>query len=307
MRPAIVVVGSANMDMVVKLIRSPRPGETVFGRTFGMFPGGKGANQAVCAAKLGARTTFIGKVGPDVLGRRLKETMRQAGVQLTHLMTDPAASTGTAMISVDASGENQIIVVSGANMQITPADIRKHRRAFSGARVVLSQLEIPLESVRETLRAAKEAGCTVVLNPAPARPLPRSILRNVDYLTPNETEAEILTGVAVRDLATAERAARRLIGLGVGTVIVTLGKRGCFMVCAGGKLHVPALKVKAVDTTAAGDAFNGSLALALARGKSPAEAMCFASSVAAFSVTRMGAQVSMPWPKELRAFVRKEP
>lgn len=305
MKPTIVVVGSANMDMVVSLHRPPRPGETVFGQSFGMFPGGKGANQAVCAAKLGAKTTFIGKLGRDILGDKLIDTMRRAGVRLNHLMIDAEARTGTAVIVVDRSGENQIVVVSGANMEVRPQDIRRHRQAFTGASVALLQLEIPLETVRTGLMAAKAAGCTVVLNPAPARALPRTLLRYVDFLTPNVTEAGMLSGVPVRNEADAERAGRKLLALGVGAVIVTMGKSGCLLVQNGAAKRFRAHKVKAVDTTGAGDAFNGAFALELARGADIDRAIERAMSVAAFSVTRMGAQASMPTRRQLTAFLRQ--
>ena len=299
---AIVVVGSANMDMVAKIREFPRPGETIFGTSFGMFPGGKGANQAVCAAKLGAHVKFLGKIGSDVLGERLAETMERHQVDLGHLMKADDITSGTALITVDGTGENEIVVVSGSNMAIKPAEIRKHRSAFRHAAVVLSQLETPLPVVREALLQGKRHGAITILNPAPAGAIPRPMFRLVDYLTPNETEAEILTSIKVSTLAGAEKAARKLLDLGVTNVIVTLGSRGSLLVNKQVVKRFAAIKVRAVDSTGAGDAFSGAMAYALARGKQVGDAIVFASRVAAFSVTRMGAIASMPTLREIRTW-----
>ncbi len=301
-RRRVVVVGSANMDLVVSVRRFPKPGETIFGGGFGMYPGGKGANQAVASGKLGVPTTFIGKMGNDVFRQNLKASMARDGVDLSAVLVDRAEPTGTALITVDGRGENEIVVVSGSNMKLMPADLR--RPVFRSARVVLLQLEIPVRTVARAAVLGRAAGAAVILNPAPARKLPASLLRSVDILTPNETEAEFLSGVRVRDGRSAAAAAKRLLSLGVGAVIVTLGSRGCLLVTGETVSHFPARKVRPVDTTAAGDAFNGALAAGLAEGKHLAEAIGFAGAVAAFSVTRMGAQTSMPSRRELRAFLR---
>ena len=303
-RNGVLVVGSANMDMVATTARFPDPGETVFGSNFGMFPGGKGANQAVACAKLGMRTEFIGKMGNDVFRETLMGSMRRDGVRLKHVMFDAGNSTGIAMITIDGGGQNEIVVISGSNMSLLPADLDRHRGLFSQVQVVLLQLEIPLISVVHAAELAHRSGAIVILNPAPARKLPRPLLKTVDFLTPNETEAERLTGIRVRDMKSAERAARELLRVGVKHVIVTLGKRGCLLATNALTRVFPALRVKPLDTTAAGDAFNGALAHGLASGKDLCKVIPFANSVAAFAVTRMGAQSSMPTMKELRAFIR---
>lgn len=303
-RNGVLVIGSANMDFVVKAVHFPRPGETLFGRTFSMFPGGKGANQAVASAKVGARTYFIGKMGKDIFRDTLMTSMRHDGVELGHVKVDAKASTGIALITVDLSGQNEIVVISGSNMHLLPGDLDREKSVFSKVRTVLLQLEVPLPTVLRAARLAKRSGALVILNPAPAQKLPPALLRRTDILTPNETEAEILTGVRVRDIPSAGRAARKLLKAGVGRVIVTLGSRGCLLVTENELRRFPALHVRPVDTTGAGDAFNGALACALAGGKTLNEAILFANSVAAFSVTRMGAQSSMPGLKELRLFLR---
>lgn len=300
MKNSVVVVGSANMDLVLSVGNFPRPGETIFGSAFQMFPGGKGANQAVCAAKLGAPVSFIGKVGSDVLGTRLITSMKREGVDLRNVLTDGVEPTGIALITINERGQNEIVVVSGANMRLTPGDLRKRRKTFARAGVVLTQLEIPLGSVELALKWGRTAGAITLLDPAPARRLSKSLLRLVDILTPNETEAEILTGLRVTSRSSAVRASRKLLGHGVGNVIVTRGAKGCLWVSKNGVREFPAVRVKAVDTTAAGDAFSGALAYSLARHRPIEESIGFASRVAGFSVTKMGAQPSMPTMTQLR-------
>ncbi len=302
-RQGVLVVGSANMDMVVSTARFPRPGETVLGRSFAMFPGGKGANQAVACAKLGGDVTFIGRMGNDVLRDRLFASMRKDGVKLKRVAIDPALPTGIAVITVDGSGQNQIVVASGSNMALLPADIDRNAAAFGDAGVLLVQLETPLAAVQRAVALAKRKGLTVILNPAPARRLPKVLLNMVDFLTPNETELSVLSGMTVSGVASAERAARKLMAGGVKCVIVTLGAKGCMTVTATGSRIYPSYRVKAVDTTAAGDAFNGALAFGLAAGLSVEAAAPFANAVAALSVTRMGAQSSMPGMGEVRSFM----
>jgi ribokinase len=302
-KPAnVLVVGSANMDMVVSCERFPRPGETLFGQDFRLYPGGKGANQAVACARLGAYVQIIGQMGTDPFRARLTESLAHDGIHLDGLLTDPERPTGTALITVDAGGENQIIVVSGSNMRLTPADLDAHVALFEAARVVLLQLEIPLETVEHAARLGKANGATVVLNPAPAQDLPGSLLRLIDVLTPNEMELGQLSGVAVRDEASAGAAAQRLVAAGVQNVIVTLGACGALHVTADATLLHPARPVQAVDTTAAGDAFSGALALALAEGRPLVAAVPYANTVAAFAVTRHGAQTAMPTRAQLAAF-----
>jgi ribokinase len=221
---------------------------------------------------------------------------------LKHLLTDPRESTGIALITVDGSGQNEIVVVSGSNMKLRPEDLEHARSIFSGVRVVLLQLEIPLSTVRRAVAMAKDRAAIVILNPAPARKLPAAVLRNIDYLTPNETETELLTGMPVRSVSSGERAAHKLLDAGVKNVILTMGVKGALLVNKETTKLFPTVKVKAVDTTAAGDAFNGALAFALAEGSSLYEAIPFANRVAAFSVTRLGAQSSMPTMSELESF-----
>jgi ribokinase len=306
-RDGILVVGSANMDLVVMTGRFPEPGETLLGGRFDMFPGGKGANQAVAASRLGARVTFIGKMGRDLFGERLAAGMKRDGVRLNRLLHDPRGSTGIALITVDRKGQNEIVVVSGSNMKLTSADIDRQRPVFSSVRAVLLQLEIPLPTVIHAARLARDHDLTVVLNPAPARTLPVTLLRMVDYLTPNESELAQLTGRSVRGVREAGQAARVLLEVGVKNVIVTLGARGALLVNRREATLCPAWKVSPVDTTAAGDAFNGALAMALASGQTVEAAIPFANAVAALSTTRRGAQSSMPRLEEVRAFVRGRP
>ncbi|MBI4429858.1 MAG: ribokinase [Ignavibacteriales bacterium] len=301
-RKAVVVVGSANMDMVVGVKAFPRPGETIFGNTFGMFPGGKGANQAVCCAKLGATVFFIGRLGNDVLGERLSASMKNDGVSLDYVFYDQKAPTGVALITVEKGGQNEIVVVSGSNMSLSPDDVISRQAAFDEARVLLLQLETPFETVKKSVAMARQRGVTVILNPAPGQKLPKAFLRDIDYLTPNQTEAELLTGVRVSNNVSAQKAAKKLIDAGVRNVVITLGKKGCFLMTEGHYRFFSAVKVKAVDTTAAGDAFSAALATSMAEGKQLEESIGFANTVAAITVTRMGAQGSMPTRTEVDAF-----
>jgi ribokinase len=306
-RGGILVVGSANMDLVASVERFPVPGETIFGSAFQHFPGGKGANQAVCAARLGGEVSFIGKLGHDLFGEKLRRGMKHDRIRLDHCETDRSAPTGTAIITVDAKGQNEIVVISGSNMRLSAADVEHHRAAFRRARILLLQLEIPLPTVTRAARMARADGMGVILNPAPARPLPKSLLRLVDVLVPNETELEQLAGRKARSVREATSAARVLLAHGVRAIVVTMGSRGALAVTDARASLVPARKVRPVDTTAAGDAFCGALAYALSGGGALEEAIPFANAVAAFSVTRKGAQSSMPTPRELAAFIRRLP
>ncbi len=299
----ILVVGSSNTDLVVRTGRAPRAGETVVGESFGIVPGGKGANQAVAAARLGAHVTFVARVGDDDFGRRNLENYRHEGIDTRYIAVDPREPSGVALIVVEASGENRIVVVPGANGRLSPSDVERAAPAFSHARVLLVQLEVPLEAVETALRMAKDKGVLTILNPAPARALPREILSLVDFLTPNETELEVLAGERVSGPEDTSAAGERLLGEGPGTVIVTLGERGALIVSRGAKSTVPSFPVRAVDTTAAGDAFNGALALALARGMELGKAVRYACAAGALTVTRPGAQPSLPTAAEVEGLL----
>lgn len=299
-KQGVVVVGSANMDMVVSTDHFPAPGETVLGKNFGMYPGGKGANQAVCSAKLGSRTYFIGRMGVDVFRDKLVESMESDGVILDFCQFGEDEPTGIAMITLDSSGQKEIVVISGSNMKLAPSDVEKGAEAFSDARVVLAQLEIPLDTVVRTAHMASEAGAIFILNPAPARGLPDEIWKLIDYLTPNVPELETLSGFSISGMDSVEQAAKKLMDGGVGSVIVTMGEKGVLLVDSEGSRAFTARKVNAVDSTAAGDAFNGSLAHYLTVTDNIEKAIKFASMVASIAVTRMGAQSSMPTAKEVQ-------
>ena len=297
------MVGSANMDLVGRSPRIPVPGETVLGGDFRMIPGGKGANQAVAAARLGAEVCFVAKLGDDVFGRKLLRNFRQEGLDPTCVTLTLAAASGVALITVDEAGNNAIVVAPGANAVLTPEDVGRAEAEIGSAGAVVTQLEVPVAVVRHTAELARRAKVPFLLDPAPAQELDAELLAMVAVLTPNETEAQILTGVEVLDEASARRAANRLLAMGVGAVILTMGAKG-FLLAEGEEMEfVPSMKVQAVDTTAAGDAFTGSLAVGLAQGRGLREAAAFANRVAALSVTRIGAQPSMPTREEVDGFV----
>jgi ribokinase len=296
---SILVVGSSNTDMIIKVQRIPKPGETILGGEFASAAGGKGANQAVGAARAGGAVTFIARVGRDMFGDKAVAGFIADGINVRHIVRDRTSPSGVALIFVGQNGENSIAVASGANARLTPADLRQARSPFGKASVVVLQLETPLKTVEAAAKLAADAGARVILNPAPARPLPNSLLRRLFLLTPNESEAELLTGIAVNNEAAATKAADALLRRGVENVIITLGARGAFIAGKQGRGLVKGYKVKAVDTTAAGDVFNGTLAVALAEGKSLQDAAQFASAAAAISVTRLGAQTSAPTRKEI--------
>jgi ribokinase len=303
--PRIVVVGSSNTDMVVKGRRLPAPGETVTGGQFILAAGGKGANQAVAAARLGADVTLVAKVGRDMFGDQAVENYRKEGIHTDYVFRDPERATGIALILVDAQGENLISVASGANHALTPADVDQVAQCIRAAQVVMLQLEIPMETVCRAAEVAFAAGVPVILNPAPAAPLPDGLLGRVAYLTPNESEAQHLTGVAVEDEASARQAAQRLLAAGAGHVIITLGPKGALWATPGQAQLVPSRRVRALDSTAAGDAFNGALAWALGSGQPLGEAVRTACLVGALSVTRLGAQPSLPTKAELDRFAEE--
>jgi len=303
MSSRIVVVGSSNTDMIIKAHRIPRPGETVIGGAFSTAAGGKGANQAVAAARAGGEVSFVARVGDDVFGRQAVEGFVADKIDASHVLKDSDAPSGVALIFVDDLGENSISVASGANARLTPSDVLAARHVIGSADVLVMQLETPLETVLAAAELAHEQNVRVILNPAPAQPLGEEILRRVSVLTPNETEAELLTGIEVSSDATAEAAAERLAIMGVGAVLITLGPRGAFILDSDHRELVPGFEVEAVDTTAAGDVFNGALAVALAEGNPLNEAVQFANAAAALSVTKLGAQPSAPTRKEIDEFL----
>lgn len=293
-KKSIVVVGSSNTDMIIKLDRIPRPGETILGGQFVTAAGGKGANQAVSAARAGGRVSFIARVGRDMLGDQAVAGFIKDGIDVTHVVRNKAAPSGVALIFVAKDGENSIAVASGANACLSPNDVKKARKTIASAAVVVMQLETPMPTVQAAAEIAARTGVPVILNPAPAQPLSDELLRLVSIITPNETEAELLTGIKVDDEASAQRAADRLLARGLQTVIITLGPRGALVATEGLRKLVGGFPVQAVDTTAAGDVFNGALAVALAEGQALEQAVRFANAAAAISVTRMGAQPSAP-------------
>lgn len=302
--PRIAVVGSSNTDMVIKSRRIPRVGETVVGGHFVMAAGGKGANQAVAAARLGAQVTFVAKVGQDIFGDQAIAGYAREGIDTRFVFRDPEHATGVALILVDEQGDNLISVASGANHYLTPADVDQAGQAIRQAGVLVLQLETPLETVLHAARLAHAAGVRVILDPAPApaEPLPRELLAAVTCVKPNETEAQCLTGIEVQDENSARQAAEELVRRGAANAIVTLGARGAVWLGGGQWGFVPGFRVKAQDSTAAGDAFSGALACALAREMPLAEATHYASLAAALSVTRMGAQPSLPTAEEVERF-----
>jgi len=308
MKPAIVVVGSLNMDFVVRVEHLPAPGETVLGRNFQMFPGGKGANQAVAAAKLGGNSVdvrMIGRVGYDVFADHLKASLSAAGVDVAAVHATRSQATGVALISVDRAGQNSIVVASGANHELAAADVEAMRPVFHSARLALFQLETPLDTVEAALAVAREEGLTTILDPAPAQPLAAGLLERVDILTPNETEALGLLGRAAARVTPAEAVelAEALRGMGPKTVIVKLGDQGCFAHAGLTQGYFPGFPVEVKDTTAAGDTFNAALAVALAEGAPLEHALRFANAAATISVTRPGAQASAPSRREVDAFL----
>ncbi|WP_269859172.1 ribokinase [Streptomyces sp. RPT161] len=291
----VLVVGSANADLVVGVERRPAAGETVLGSDLVVHPGGKGANQSVAAARLGARTALLARVGDDTHGRLLLDSQRRSGVDTTGVLVG-GAPTGVALITVDPSGDNSIVVSPGANGRLTPQDVRAARSLLHGSRVVSAQLEIPMESVVEVVRNLPD-GTRFVLNPSPPRPLPAELLAACDPLVVNEHEARVIVGGELDD--SPEEWAARLLALGPRSVVVTLGAQGALVATGDATVRVPSVRVAAVDTTGAGDAFTAALAWRLGAGASLADAAAYAVRVGAAAVTRVGAQESYPTEEEL--------
>ena len=295
----IIVIGSSNTDMVIKSKKLPAPGETILGGTFLMNPGGKGANQAVAAARLHGKVTFVAKTGNDVFGSEAKHLFDKENIDTRYLISDENNPSGVALINVDENGENSIVVASGSNGTLAAYDINEEVFKTEPDDIFLMQLEIPVSTVEYVAQKAAGNGNRVILNPAPARQLSNDLLCCLYMIIPNETEAEILTGIKVTDPVTAEKAARKLYTKGVKNVVITMGGTGAFLFTPTISKLISVVPVKAVDTTAAGDVFCGALAVALSEGKNTEDAVIFANRAAGISVTRMGAQASAPYRSEI--------
>jgi ribokinase len=298
MQGKLLVVGSLNMDLVINVAHLPQIGETILGGKFATIPGGKGANQAVAAARIGAAVTMIGRVGQDGFGNELRASAAKDGIDIQHVAVDEQEATGIALITVDAEGRNTIVVASGANLALTPRHLHTAQQAFVNADVLVVQLESPLETVSEALTLAVKNKLRVVLNPAPAQPLSAELLSKVDYFIPNEREAMQVVGAD-----TLDSAIEKLLDMGAQNLIITLGEKGVLVVTAAGRMQIPAYSVKAIDTVAAGDAFVGAFATGLAEGMSAEDAVKLGNAAAAISVTRYGAQPSLPTRKEVDEFL----
>jgi ribokinase len=294
----IIVIGSANTDMVVKSKKLPLPGETILGGTFLMNAGGKGANQAVAAARLGGNVMLVAKVGNDIFGKQTIAGLKKENINTDHVFVDEELPSGTALIMVNEEGENCIVVAPGANARLLPADISQVK-SMADAAIILAQLEIPLETIEAAARMAKSNQQKLIINPAPARPLSDELLNGLFLITPNETEASLLTGIKVVDAKTASQAAEVLLNRGVQNIIITLGKQGAYFQNKNLKFKVDAPDVRAIDTTAAGDTFSGALTVAITENMDWKEAVQFAVRAASISVTRMGAQASVPYRREI--------
>ncbi|MFW5901183.1 MAG: ribokinase [bacterium] len=299
-QPKIVVIGSSNTDMVVQSDHLPVPGETVLGGEFFMNPGGKGANQAVAASRFEGDVVFLSRLGNDIFGEKYRDLLKREKISTDHVYTDPNAASGVALITVDTKGENAIVVAPGANSRLSRSDIDKAEKEFEEAEFFLLQLEIPLDTVIYAAQKASDLGKKVVLNPAPAQELPKELLKSLYIITPNETEAEMLSGIQVNDMDSARSAAWAIRKRGVDVVIITMAKQGAYIYSDEVEMHVPANEVKAKDTTAAGDVFNGALVVALAEQLPLSEAVQLANNAASLSVTKLGAQASAPYREEVR-------
>lgn len=302
----LAVLGSINADHILNLAHFPRPGETVIGKQYQVAFGGKGANQAVAAGRAGADIAFIACVGADDIGERIRQQLQQDQIDTAPVETVAQEATGVAMIFVNGEGENNIGIYSGANAALTPACVERHQQVIRSADALLMQLESPLDSVLAAARIARASHTQVILNPAPATQLSDELLALIDIITPNETEAEILTGIAVNDDDDAARAAQALHAKGIDTVLITLGRRGVWLSEQGQGQRIPGFSVQAVDTIAAGDTFNGAFITARLEGVAMQDAVRFAHAAAAIAVTRPGGQPSVPWRTEIDAFLQQQ-
>jgi ribokinase len=307
MKKKVVVVGSINVDLTIKTRRLPRPGETILGGTFTKGPGGKGANQAIAAVHAGADVSFIARVGTDSYGQDSVKHLSAECIGTRHIIHDEDVPTGVALILVDDDGENSIVVASGANARLCPLDIERVKDEIGSAEVLLVQLEAPLEAVQHAIHIAGKSDSLVIVNPAPAQHLNRSWFHDVDVITPNKIEAEMLAGMRITDDASLAAAARQIRDFRIPVVIITLGQRGVLLATKDGMRLIPAYRVKAIDSTGAGDVFSGSLAAFLADGMLIEEAVRLAIASASISVTRMGAQMSAPFRAEIEDFIRSAP
>jgi ribokinase len=301
----VVVLGGINIDYLVRGETLPRPGDTVDGSDFLRAGGGKGANQAVAAARLGARVAFVGRVGRDQHGDELLDLLRQEGIDVRFTTRDPHATTGVALIMIDRSGEKQIMVAPGANHHLSPREVTAAKALITRARVLLTQFEVPMRSVSAAVRLAHSAGAKVVLDPAPPAPAPRDLLRRVSVIRPNSAEAQALTGINVNHAPSARKAARKLLSLGAGAVATQAGDGGDLVVWPEGEACFRRLPVKAIDATGAGDAFAAGLAVALGEGRSWREAGAFANAAAALATTKFGAQPAMPRREDVLRLMRR--
>ncbi len=305
MTAQLTVVGSLNMDLVIRSPRIPQPGETIIGSDFQTVPGGKGANQAVAAARLGGQVTMVGRVGEDPFANVLVENLISAKIDVSHLQRDKEASTGVALIVVDDSGENSIVIASGANMRMTEGDVDAAEAAIAKSDVLVLQLEVPLPVVKRSAQIAQSHNVTVILNPAPARELPSELLTLVDVLVPNESEAALLTGMPTESQGDLEKAASNLLKSGVGSVVITLGKRGAYLAGPDFDSKVyEAFSIQPIDTTASGDAFMAGLAVNYGEGKTLAEAVRCGNATGALAAMRFGAQTSLPERLEVEGLLR---
>jgi ribokinase len=303
----IVVVGSSNTDMIIKMDKIPVPGETVLGGEFTIAAGGKGANQAVAAARAGGKVGFVACVGDDMFGEQALEGFAKDSINTEYVFKDKQQPSGCALIFVAKDGENSIAVASGANARLTPEHIDLAKDKIISSEILIMQLETPLDTVKHTAQLASDNGIMVILDPAPAQQLDDDLLKHISILTPNESEAELLTGIPVEDEKSADKAASYLLAKGVNTVLITLGFRGAFVATEKIREMITGLKVTAVDSTAAGDVFNGALAVSLSEKTPLIDAVRFANAAAALSVTKLGAQPSAPLRKEVEEFLKRNP
>ncbi len=302
---SVVVFGSVNIDLVTRVWEFPKPGETLTGLSFQTFPGGKGANQAVACARLETVTKMVGRVGSDVFGKTLRNNLKSNQVDIQFLQEDENTSSGVAVITVNEKAENQIIVIPGANGEVGDEELDRLEDALADAQILLLQLEVPMGAVNRAAKMAHQRGVTVILDPAPAQPISKELIENINYITPNQVEAAMLVGFPITTEKEAQKACRKLIEQGIENVIIKMGENGVVYANHKEQVHIPAIPVKAVDTVAAGDAFNGALAAGLAAGMTVQDAIRWGNAGGAWSVTRAGAQTSLPYLNELKALLEK--